>query len=74
MTSRDEKRKPRVRGGVRVLAYSVFCRAVEEGVSYGWRRAHKHTDTPDVQTIEDQIVTAVLNEVCQYFDFDDNAP
>jgi hypothetical protein len=48
-----------------------LCRAVEEGVAYGWRRAHKHIDTPDAATIEGQIVTAVLNEVCEYFNFGD---
>jgi hypothetical protein len=40
---------------------------------YGWQRAHKHIDTPDAETIEEQIVSAVLNEVCQYFDFDEHA-
>jgi hypothetical protein len=37
-----------VQGGMNVRAYPVLCRAVEEGVRYGWRRAHKHTNTPDV--------------------------
>jgi hypothetical protein len=59
--------------GMRIRAYSVLRRAVEEGVAYGWQRAHKHIDTPDAGTIEEQIVTAVLHEVCQYFDFDDDA-
>jgi hypothetical protein len=62
-----------VRGGMKVRAYPVLCRAVEEGVAYGWQRAHKHIDTPDAETLKEQIVTAVLNEVCQYFDFDDDA-
>ncbi len=39
-----------VRGGIKVRAYPVLCRAVEEGVAYGWRRAHKHIDTPDAET------------------------
>ena len=60
-----------VRGGMKVRAYPVLCRAIEEGVAYGWRRAHKHLDAPDAQTIEEQIVTAVVDEICQYFDFDD---
>ena len=47
--------------------------AAEEGVTYGWRRAHKHIDTPDVESIEEQIVTAVLNEICEYFNFDDDS-
>jgi hypothetical protein len=58
---------------MKVRAYPVLSRAVEEGVAYGWRRAHKHNNTPDVATIEEQIVSAVLNEVCQYFDFDEDA-
>ncbi len=69
-TSMTKKKQP-VSGGMTVRAYPVLCRAVEEGVAYGWRRAHKHTDTPDEETIQDQIITAVLNEVCEWFEFSD---
>lgn len=62
-----------VRGGMKVRAYDVLRRAIEEGVEYGWRRAHKHTDSPDAETIKDQVVTGILNEVCEYFDFNDEA-
>jgi hypothetical protein len=63
--------KCRVTGGMRVRAYEVLRRAVEEGVAYGWRRAHKHTDAPGEDAIVDHVVQGVLNEVCEYFDFDD---
>jgi hypothetical protein len=69
-----KKTKRPVRGGMKVRAYDVLRRALEEGAEYGWRRAHKHTDAPDEETIKDQIVTAILNEVCEYFDFDDGEP
>ncbi len=59
-----------VTGGLRVRSYEVLRRAVEEGVAYGWRRAHKHTEAPGEDTIKDEIVSAVLNEVAEYFDFD----
>ena len=62
-----------VRGGMKVRAYPVLHRAVEEGVAFGWRRAHKHTDKPDADTIEEQIVTAAVNEICGFFTFDDEA-
>ena len=58
-----------VQCGINVRAYPVLCRAVEEGVRYGWRRAHKHTSTPDVNTVEQHIVDGVLGEICEYFDF-----
>jgi len=58
---------------MRVRAYEVLRRAVEEGAAYGWRRAHKHTDAPGEETIKDEIVTGILNEVCECFDFDDPA-
>ena len=66
-----KRTKRPVHGGMKVRAYDVLRRAVEEGAAYGWRRAHKHTDTPGENAIVDQIVRGVLNEVCDYFDFDD---
>lgn len=39
-------RKLPVTVGMRVRAYEVLSRAIEEGVACSWRRAHKHTDTP----------------------------
>jgi len=60
-----------VSGGMKIRGYLVLRRAVEEGVAYGWRRAHKHADSPDEETIKDEIITAVLNEVCEYFNFED---
>jgi hypothetical protein len=67
------RKKARVSGGMRVRAYEVLRRAVEEGVAYGRRRAHKHTDTPGEDAVQDEIVTGVLNEVSEYFDFDELA-
>ena len=65
--------KHSVRGGMKIRAYPVLYRAIEEGVAFGWRRAHKYIDTPDVESIAEQIVTAVLNEICEYFNFDDDS-
>jgi hypothetical protein len=60
-----------VRGRLRVQAYPVFSRALEEGIQIGWNRAHKHTDKPDEQTVQEEIHTAVMNSVCEMFDFGD---
>lgn len=53
--------------------YDVLCRAVEDGVAYGWRRAHKHVEDPDEHTIQVEIQQAVVNTICEWFDFDNEA-
>ena len=52
----------------------LLDRCIEEGIQYGWNRAHKHTDTPDEVWIREQIHQAIINEIWQWFDFkgDDN--
>lgn len=44
---------------LRFASYSIVSHAVEQGISLGYRRAHKHTDTPS----EDLILESVLREV-----------
>lgn len=63
--------KPLVEGVLRVRVYDVLRNAVEEGVRCGWNRAHKHTSGPTPEHVEEQIVQAVMNAVCEYFIFDD---
>ena len=44
---------------------------IENGASYGVMRAFKHTETPDIDTIVEQVEQAVMNEICEWFDFED---
>ena len=62
--------KPRVTGIIRVNAYDVIVRAVDEGVAYGANRAFKHTETPTIEEIKQAIATAVLSELCEVLMFD----
>lgn len=57
------------KAGLKLDTWAIISRAVEEGVSYGWRRAHKHTDTPteDAVTAEiEQAVMSALSEVVKW--------
>lgn len=56
---------------IRVNTYAVLCRAIEEGASAGWRRAHKHSSEPGEDAIILQIVQAILDECCEYLVFED---
>lgn len=59
------KHKPKVN------LYHIISRAVEEGIAYGYNRAHKHTDTPDEFTLKDQVEQAVMNTLSDVIDFGD---
>lgn len=48
-------------------AYKLATEAVEAGIAYGWQRAHKHTDTPEPETIREEIERAVMNELAERF-------
>lgn len=54
--------------------YDVLVRAVEEGAALGYRHAFKHTAAPSTEAVEEAIVLAVLNAVCEVFDFAPDEP
>ena len=56
---------------MKVKEYTVLSDCVERGVVSGIARAHKHTDTPTPETVRDLVIVAVINEICEYFNFDD---
>lgn len=62
--------KHNIRGMVRVKTYPLMSEAVEIGTDRGWRRAHKHTDAPDQFVICTAIEQAIMEEICERFDFD----
>lgn len=45
----------------------MVSRAVEDGVTSGWYRAHKHTDTPVPEAIKCEIENAIMNELSNVF-------
>ena len=51
--------------------YKLMKRAVGEGVAYGWNRSHKHTNTPEPVAIKEEIVEAIMNELCEIIIFTD---
>ncbi len=50
-------------------AYNIITAALEEGIRYGVNRAYKYTESPDRETIVDQVHTAVMNSLCEVLDF-----
>lgn len=52
---------------MRPKIYKILEIAVEEGVSYGYNRAHKHIENPP----KEQICEQVMNSILDYFSFDE---
>tara|TARA_R110000764_G_scaffold203297_1_gene288525 strand:+ start:3954 stop:4136 length:183 start_codon:yes stop_codon:yes gene_type:complete len=55
---------------MKVKMYPLIERIVEEGVDAGYLRAHKHTDTPDEETIKQCIEQYIMQGLEMYFEFD----
>lgn len=62
----------KVESNVRFNAAAIIARAVEEGIEYGWRRAHKHTDSPTEEDIKDYLELAVLHKLWSVLECDDD--
>ena len=50
---------------------NVLEMAIEEGVRYGYNRAHKHIENPSEGAIIDSIVEQVMNSLDEWFDFEE---
>jgi hypothetical protein len=48
----------------------VLETAVEQGVSYGYRRSFKHIENPTEGAIIDSIVEQVMNSLDEWFTFE----
>lgn len=56
---------------MRANEYLVLSECVEEGIAYGWMRAHKHADSPTEESIKDAIHNSVMASISEYFLFDE---
>ena len=49
----------------------ILERAIEEGIAYGYHRAHKYTDTPDADLLQERISYGIWLEIDAIFSFDE---
>lgn len=53
-------------------SYPILVHAIENGTLRGYQSAFKHKDFPDKTEIIESITTAILNEISEWFLFDDD--
>jgi hypothetical protein len=56
---------------MKVNSYAVLKRAIEEGLEYGYGRAHKHGNNPPKDYIFECQIDAIMNSIDEVFKFDD---
>jgi len=56
---------------MKVKSYVILQRAIEEGYKRGYNRAHKHVEVPQPAALEEEILSAIMGEICDVFSFDD---
>jgi hypothetical protein len=56
---------------MKVKMYNLISECVERGAAHGYNRAYKYIDNPDKVSMVDNIHREIMNELCEYFDFDD---
>jgi len=50
----------------------ILSECIENGLRYGYNRAHKHVDQPSQETITQAMDKAIWNEIDERFSFDDD--
>ena len=55
---------------MKVNEYIVMSDCITEGAKYGYHRAHKYHDNPSEDVIIAEIESAIMNSICEYFNFD----
>lgn len=48
----------------------ILEECIENGVRRGYRRAHKHTESPAEETIFEEIENCIMSEIIDHFFFD----
>ena len=57
---------------MKVNEYKLIEKCVEDGIQFGLNRAFKYNDAPTDEEIVNEIVSAVMQELCEWFEFDEH--
>ena len=64
----------KVKNTIKLNSYAIISEAIERGISAGYRHSHKHTNTPDEDTVKEHIYQDIMNELSEIIVwFEDNA-
>lgn len=53
----------KVKAVIKLNGWEILSRAVEQGLMWGWNRAHKHEDNPSEDAIKQAMHDAIMSEI-----------
>jgi hypothetical protein len=62
-------RKTQINSVVRVKIYDVLSERVDDAIRRGIRRAHKHADAPEPDSIVEHVHREVMSDICDLLTF-----
>ena len=57
---------------MKVNTYKLIEKCVEDGAIFGLNRAFKYDDVPTDEDIINEVVAAVMQELCEWFEFNEH--
>ena len=54
--------------GLKPKTQMVLGMCIQEGIAFGYARAHKHTDTPSEADLKREIEQGIWNEIWEWFE------
>lgn len=56
---------------MKIKMYNLVSECIERGVEMGYNHSFKHIDNPDKISMVHNIHREIMNQLCEYIDFDD---
>jgi len=56
---------------MKLNSYKILDEAIEKAIEYGYQRAFKYTNKPSSHNIKEEIHTAIMNELSEIINFEE---
>ena len=60
----------KIKNTIQLNSYVIISESVERGINFGYKHAHKHTNTPDEDSLKEHIYNDVMHELTEIIDWE----
>jgi hypothetical protein len=59
----------KINNKIKLNTYNILADKIEQGINYGFNRAHKHTNNPSEELLKGEIYESVMNSLSEIIDY-----